>query len=55
MRKYSREQIQETTDASPQPPPLAAEGERGLTPKRRKILEETMHRHDKSLKMLANM
>ncbi len=44
----------ETTDPSAQHP-IVAEGKRGLTPKRKKLLEETMHRHDKALRMLANM
>lgn len=54
MYKQSKNENKEITSASPQPS-LAAEGEGGLTPKRKKILEETMRRHDKALKMLANM
>lgn len=53
MVNYSKKEIQDI-NTSPQPA-IAAEGERGLTPRRKKILEETMHRHDKALKMLANM
>jgi hypothetical protein len=54
MEKYSKKENQEFAAASPQPP-IVAEGERGLTPRRKKILEETMCRHDKALQMLANM
>jgi len=54
MAKYSKKQNQETIDASAQPP-IVAEREMGLSPKKRKLLEETMRRHDKAFKMLANM
>lgn len=54
MEKYSKVEHQETTDVSIQPK-VVAEREMGLSPKKRKILEETMRRHDKALKMLANM
>ena len=54
METYSNKNAHESTAASPQPS-IAAEGERGLTPRRKKILEETMRRHDKAFKMLANM
>ncbi|MCZ7404005.1 MAG: hypothetical protein O8C67_03625 [Candidatus Methanoperedens sp.] len=53
MESYSKKQI-EAPSASPHPS-LVAEGERGLTPKRKKILEETMRRHDTAFKILANM
>jgi hypothetical protein len=54
METYPTKNAQESTVASPQPS-IVAEGERGLTPRRKKILEETMRRHDKAFKMLANM
>ena len=54
MEDYLNKQKQEFTDASSQPP-LVAERETGLSPKKRKLLEETMRRHDKAFKMLADM
>ncbi|MFZ3060609.1 MAG: hypothetical protein WA102_12845 [Candidatus Methanoperedens sp.] len=53
MESYSKKQI-EVLSASPHPS-LVAEGERGLTPRRKKLLEETMRRHDAAFKMLADM
>ncbi len=52
--KYSEKENRETTDASAQPT-IVAEREMGLSPKKKKLLEETMRRHDKAFKMLANM
>ena len=36
-------------------PVVGKEKEKGLTPKQEKFLEETMRRHDKALKKLAQM
>ena len=52
--KYSEKENRETNTASSQPA-IVAEREMGLSPKKRKLLEETMRRHDKAFKMLANM
>ncbi len=49
MAKYSKEN-QEITE-----PAIVAEREPGLSPKKRMLLEETMRRHDKVFKILANM
>ena len=54
METYSNKNAHESTAASPQPS-IATEVERGLTPRRKKILKETMRRHDKAFKILANM
>lgn len=50
MVKYNKIENQEIIE-----PTIVAEGEKGLSPKKRKLLEETMRRHDKAFKMLANM
>lgn len=50
MANYSKKENQEITE-----PTIVAEREMGLSPKKKKLLEETMRRHDKAFKMLANM
>lgn len=54
MVKYSKKEPQEPTGASLQPT-IVAEKEAGLTPEEKKLLKESMRRHDKALRMLANM
>ncbi|MCZ7392002.1 MAG: hypothetical protein O8C56_01565 [Candidatus Methanoperedens sp.] len=49
MANYSKKEAQKITE-----PAIVAEREMGLSPKKRKLLEETMRRHDKAFKMLAN-
>ena len=49
MAKYSKEN-QEITE-----PTIVAEKEAGLTPEEKKLLKESMRRHDKALRKLANM
>jgi len=50
MAKYSKKEAQETTE-----PAIVAEKQPGLTPIEKKLLKESMRRHDKALRMLANM
>jgi hypothetical protein len=50
MAKYSKKENQEVTE-----PIIVAEKEAGLTPEEKKLLKESMRRHDKALRMLANM
>lgn len=38
-----------------EPKDMEKDLENGLTPKQKKFLDETMHRHDKALKKLAQM
>lgn len=50
----SRKEPEDIAKASGQPM-IVMEKEKGLTPKQNKFLEETMRRHDKALKKLAQM
>ncbi len=52
----SRKEHQDVAKASGQPMiVMEKEKEKGLTSKQEKFLEDTMHRHDKALKKLAQM
>jgi hypothetical protein len=50
METHFKKQINETSTTS-----LAAEREAGLTPQEKKLLKDSMRRHDKALRMLADM
>ncbi|MDO8727106.1 MAG: hypothetical protein Q7J35_13640 [Candidatus Methanoperedens sp.] len=52
--RYTREEIQDIADESGQPV-VVVKKEEGLTPKQKKILEETKRRHDKAFRRLAQM
>ncbi len=54
MEKYSKKENQEFIGTSSQPT-IVAEREMGLTPEEKKLLKESMRRHDKALRMLADM
>ncbi len=52
----SRKEHQDIAKTSGQPMiVMEKEKEKGLTSKQEKFLEDTMHRHDKALKKLAQM
>jgi len=51
--RYIRKEIQDIADESGQP--VVIKKEEGLTPKQKKILEETKRRHDKAFRRLAQM
>lgn len=54
--RYARKESYDVVDESGLPVIVVGkEEEKGLTPKQKKFLEETMHRHDKALKKLAQM
>lgn len=50
--RYSREEIRRISELGQ---PVLVEKEEGLTPKQKKILEDTMRRHDGAFKKLAEM
>ncbi len=52
--RYARKESYDIADES-ELPVIVVGKEKGLTPKQKKFLEETMHRHDKALKKLAQM
>lgn len=52
--RYTREEIQDIAGESGQPV-VVVKKEEGLTPKQKKILEETKRRHDKAFRRLAQM
>jgi len=52
--RYTRKELHNIADKSGQPVRVV-EKEKGLTTKQKKFLEETMYRHDKALKKLAQM
>lgn len=54
MAKYSEKENQKPIGASPQPT-IVAEKEAGIAPEEKKLLKESMRRHDKALRMLADM
>lgn len=54
--RYPRKELHDIADESGQSVIVVRkEKEKGLTPKQKKFLEETMNRHDKALKKLAQM
>jgi hypothetical protein len=54
--RYARKESHDIADESELPVIVVGkEKEMGLTPKQKKFLEETMDKHDKALKKLAQM
>ncbi len=54
--RYARKESYDITDESElHVIGVGKEKERGLTPKQKKFMEETMDKHDKALKKLARM
>ncbi len=54
--RYARKVSHDIADESELPViGVVSEKEKGLTPRQKRFLEETMHKHDKALKKLAQM
>jgi len=54
--RCARKESHDIADESEMPAIVVGnQKEKGLTPRQKEFLEETMHRHDKALKKLAQM